>query len=256
MDRSSFFSAGRCAVATTLLLLAGCSGGGSVFSGEKDDRRLADPAVAAAINAPILTDPGLQQWANADTIRPPTMPDLLSVPPDELGATRPDRLPAAAPTRGGGCPECDAASDALTLTALAARQTDARISACAAGLRYATEWANELPASLLPPVARVTEAAGNDDASCHLRAVTLAASASPDRAVDAMFAAMIAGGYAPEHWRGGTAHLLRGRRGDATLTAYVTGDDDGGSDIRLLFTQAPVVHAGLNAGPCPQGHCR
>lgn len=168
-----------------LLALAACSRDPAPVQMSRD--RIGDPALAAAIAAPIMIDPGLGQSANADAIRPPTAPDPIAVPPDPLG--RPDDpgplaglRHAPAPT---ACPACRIAHGALTLGALAERQPRRDAATCAASIRYAGDWADRLPPALpLPPATRVVEAAGSDAPGCALRLASLDSSMSAVQLID------------------------------------------------------------------------
>ncbi|MBB5714202.1 hypothetical protein FHS94_001033 [Sphingomonas aerophila] len=166
----------RCILTASLLLVA-CSGNQvpSDRPGDSPGARIGDPAIAAAINAPIMIDPALGQLSNIDAIRPPPAPEPMSIPPDALGMVADKVDPAAlahAPAANGECPRCTAAASALTLAAFAERQRAS--AACVAVLRYATGWAERLPATLpLPTGARVVEAAGTDVPGCDLRVSAL-----------------------------------------------------------------------------------
>lgn len=200
--------------------------------------RIGDPAVAAAITAPIMSDPGLDQSSNADAIRPPTAPDPVAVPPDALGLPAvPDTLSdaGAAPATNSDCPECRVARTALTLGELAARQRRPGARACAATVRYAAPWADRLPPALpLPPAARLVEAAGSDVPGCSLRLVGIVSRRAPAQLADWYAGRAKAGGFAPEHAADATMHVLSGRRGPAAFAAYLTARPDGGSDVALV----------------------
>ena len=192
---------------------------------------IGDPIVAAALQAPLMSDPTLSQSANADTIRPPSRPDPESVPTDDpASAVAAAPLPAApAPT---ACPDCAAARAALTPVALIAAERTPAIAACAPRLRYSAEWANRLPSGLaLYPDAHVAEAAGTDEAGCRVRVARFASAAPLTRLVDWYHATAGTGGWAPVHRADGTMHAISGQRRGAGFTVYVAPRTGGGSDV-------------------------
>ncbi|KQM67892.1 hypothetical protein ASE75_03170 [Sphingomonas sp. Leaf17] len=226
-----------------LLALAGCgSADPAVETPDTLQRELADtnvaggdPAVAAALQAPLMSDPTLSQSANADTIRPPSQPDPDSVPADDPApaATAADPAVASAPSPAA-CPDCAAVRRALTPVALAATQGPA-IAACAARMRYSADWANRLPAGIaLYPAAHVAEAAGTDEGGCRLRVARFISSAPVARLVDWYHATAGNGGWSPTHRADGDLHAVTGQRRGAVFTAYVTPRAGGGSDVALI----------------------
>lgn len=194
-----------------------------------------DPALTAALRDQIMVDPALTQSANTNVVRPPSRPDPLSAPPEDIGA-RPDRVTAAdlkpTPAAKADCPECRKADGALTLGELAVRQS-ADGAACARRVSYSAIWATRLPADVpLYPDARVREAAGND--ACGLRVVSFSSSAPTGRILDWYNARVTHAGYSAEHQASGAQHILGGTRGDAAYIVYVTASPAGGSDVDLL----------------------
>ena len=220
------------------LLIAACSGRPAP-SGTPADRpgvRIGDPAIAAAINAPIMVDPSLGQLSNIDAIRPPPAPDPLSMPPDALGMGVDKVDPATlehAPAAQGECSRCAAAASALTLAAFAERQGES--AACVAGLRYATGWAERLPATLaLPTGARVVEAAGTDAPGCGLRVVSFSAATPAERVIDWFFTRSRGEGLAFDHGEAQRRHLLTGTRGRRRFAIHAVPRPGGGTDATLL----------------------
>ncbi len=233
------------AVIVGTLALAGCGGADPVvetpdtLQRELADANVAggDPAVAAALQAPLMSDPTLSQSANADTIRPPSRPDPDSVPVDDPARIASDAGTPAVPPPAP-CPDCAAAGRALTPVALASLQPNRAIAACATRMRYSAEWANRLPGGLaLYPGAYVAEAAGTDEGGCRLRVTRFASSAPVARLVDWYHAtAAAAGGWAPAHRADGTVHVVSGARRGAVFTAYVTPRNGGGSEVSLIVS--------------------
>ncbi|WP_267388317.1 hypothetical protein [Sphingomonas sp. GC_Shp_3] len=247
-------------IATLALALAtaGC-GARNTEQGNLDslDNQLADagssnsrdPALMAALHDQIMVDPALAQQANADAVRPPTRPYSGAVPADPVagatnsgatgdGAGTSETLKSApAPKADGSCPQCEAARQSLTLGALASRQNDKRTASCAGEMRYSANWANRLPADLpLYPDARVSEAAGNSDNGCALRAVSFATSASLQSVIDWYYTRASGAGFAAEHEANGSQHVLGGTRSrdGAAFALFLTTRRDGGTDVDLV----------------------
>lgn len=227
----------RCILAASLLLVAcsenkASSGTPAVSPGA----RIGDPAIAAAINAPIMIDPALGQLSNVDAIRPPPAPDPLSMPPDALGMMADKVDPATlahAPAANGGCSRCAAAATALTLAAFAERQGAS--AACVAGLRYATGWAERLPATLsLPTGARVVEAAGIEAPGCGLRVVSFSTATPANRLIDWFFTGARGNRLAFDHGEDQGRHLLTGTLGRRRFVVHAVPRPGGGADATLL----------------------
>jgi hypothetical protein len=197
-----------------------------------------DVALAATLHDQIMVDPQLAQSANNGAVRPAPRPDSGAMPPDDLGAPRDTSRPGdlkPAPAATPGCRDCTAARGALTLGALAERQSQASVAACAGGLRYATGWADKLPPALpLYPDARVAEAAGNDAGGCSLRVVSFASSAAPSRVVDWYYAHAARAGFAADHHEDGMERVLRGTHGPASFMLYLRPRAGGGTEADLV----------------------
>lgn len=201
-----------------------------------------DPALTASLADQIMVDPTLAQSTNANAVRPPPRPDPGSTPPVDI-AQIPDPVDAAtltrAPAPAGDCPECRAATGALTLGALAGRQSALRTADCADGVGYSAGWANRLPADLpLYPDARVVEAAGADRPGCRLRVVTFASSAALGKVVDWYYTQATKAGYSAGHKADGPQHVLAGTRGTDAYVVYASPRAGGGTEVDL------VVNAG------------
>lgn len=228
------------------LLLVACGDGGADETPYSLDDELAeganaqDPLLAAAVQDPLLTDPQLSTKSNADAIRPPSQPYAAPVPAGDI-APAPDTddgaLMKTPDAIRGTCRQCAIARDAITLGALAARQSDPRTRNCAPALRYAAGWANRLPADMpLYGGARVIEAAGADGAGCRIRAVTFTTSRPVDHMLDWYFTQGTKAGYATEHQADDAEHVLAGSRArdGAAYVAFVRTAPGGGSEIDLL----------------------
>lgn len=206
-----------------------------------------DPALMSALQDQIMVDPTLAQQANNDAVRPPAQPYSGAVPPDGMAATTAgaaattgaatSRTLKKTPAPAADCPQCEAARESLTLGALAARQKDKRTSNCAGTMRYSARWAQRLPADLpLYPDARVSEAAGSEQGSCALRAVSFATTASLQTVLDWYYTRATDAGYSAEHQADGSEHVLGGTRDrdGGAFALFLTGRSDGGTDVDLV----------------------
>ena len=205
---------------------------------DRDLTNAGDPAVASAINDPIMVDPALTQSSNVNAIRPPDRPRSGAVPDVAIGARATRRAPgplASAPPPAKDCPSCAAKRESLTLGALAKRQRDGGVVRCADRLRYSASWSTRLPAALpMYPDARVIEAAGTDGAGCTLRVVSFESSAAVERVIDWYYTRAKQGGYSAAHEADGAQHVLGGTRRDAAYVAYVSVRAGGGSAVDFV----------------------
>ena len=233
-----------------LLVLAAC---GKPAPKQPDldalDRELAansgvvdDPAAKAALRDQIVVEPGLTQSANTRAVRPAPRPDPGAMPPDDLGrpadTSRSGDLKPTPPA-AASCPGCTAARGALTLGALAGRQANRTVAGCAPSIRYATGWANRLPAELpLYPDALVVEAAGSDAGGCALRIVSFTSTATLSRVADWYYAHATRGGFHAEHQADGTTHLIAGDRGASAFALYLRPRAGGGTEADLVSNVA------------------
>lgn len=207
-----------------------------------------DPALMSALQDQIMVDPTLAAQANQDAVRPPAQPYSGAVPADGIaagpggaaagataGAATSEKLKPTPAPQGADCPGCKTARESLTLGALAARQKSG--GACAANLRYSSRWAERLPADLpLYPDARVSEAAGNSDRGCTLRAVSFASSAPLQKVLDWYYTRTTNAGYRAEHQADGGEHVLGGTRtrDDGAFALFLTSRSDGGTDVDMI----------------------
>ncbi|MGY4397400.1 hypothetical protein ACVWZA_002594 [Sphingomonas sp. UYAg733] len=203
-----------------------------------------DPALMSALQDQIMVDPTLASQANNDAVRPPAQPYSGAVPADGIaagarttGTGTSEAVKSTPAPKAGGCAQCDAARESLTLGALAARQKDPRSASCASKMRYSTRWVQRMPADLpLYPDARVSEAAGADGEGCALRAVSFATSASLQRVLDWYYTRTTNAGYSAEHEADGAEHVLGGTRArdEGAFALFLTKRGDGGTDVDIV----------------------
>ncbi len=182
-------------LAATALTLAGCHGAPKQKSVDALDKELlsvnaADPAVKGALEDQIMVDPQLASKANAHSIRPPDEPYSAPLPPSERHTLKDGKAPstlaqeAQSGLKGGG-------------------------SGCNMAVGYSASWATKLPADLpIYPQGHVSEAAGSDTATCHLRVVSFASSAPTQAVADFYLTHAREAGYAPAQ----SGDTIRGTR--------------------------------------------
>ncbi|MBA3897798.1 MAG: hypothetical protein H0X36_11845 [Sphingomonadaceae bacterium] len=151
------------------LIVAGCGKPPAAKAPPRDE----DPAVAAALAQPLMTDP--EMAAAADGEAAPVLGHAIPA-----GAT--------APVREG--------SPTLGQVAAAAVGTS-RFAGCDPRIAYSAQWMNRVAPSLaLPNAARLSEAAGSDTPACALRVVRYAIAATPAQSLDHYAALARRGGFA------------------------------------------------------------
>jgi len=209
------------------LALAACAQGSVANDGLAANE--ADPALTAALEDPILTDPDLAQQANRHNVRPPELPTRAEYPGLRTASAEAPHPPGAGPRPGAEPP--------------APRRADPAAGGCGAGrggapaaFSYGMEWAQRLPAAFPPyPGGRVTEAAGQDAGPCRVRVVTFRTADGYQRVIDWYHQRAVAAGYSAEHQPRGRDHVLGGVN-QGTNGAYylIVTPIDGGSEVALI----------------------
>ncbi|HEX8643081.1 MAG TPA: hypothetical protein VF702_04120 [Allosphingosinicella sp.] len=186
----------------------------------------ADPALTAALEDPILSDPDLAQQSNRHNVRPPELPTRAEYPGLRTASAEAPHPPGAgARPHGGSAPSAPAAGNC-----------GAGRSGAPASFRYGMEWAQRLPTAFPPyPGGRVTEAAGQDSGACRVRVVTFRTSDGYQRVIDWYHQRAVAAGYSAEHQARGRDHVLGGVH-QGTNGAYylIVTPIDGGSEVALI----------------------
>lgn len=182
----------------------------------------ADPALTAALEDPILTDPELSQQANRHNVRPPELPTRAEYPaaggPPPVRRASAEGPPApAAPLAGGGCGA-------------------ARPGQPAPQFSYGMEWAQRLPAHFPPyPGGRVTEAAGQDSGPCRIRVVTFRTGDPHQRVIDWYRQRAVHAGFSAEQQTRGRDHVLGGVHPASNGAYYlIVTPAEGGSEVALI----------------------
>jgi hypothetical protein len=207
----------------SLVLLAACG----VRAERAQPAREVDPAVAAALAAPLLSDPDLVTLDRSRAALSDPGPLDGSLPPEDyapatVAAARAEaaalvgKTAAPALAKGSPCEECG-------------RETLAgRARGIAPGCRGETDlvWSLRLPADLpVYPKAHLRDALGSDAAACPLRAASFTAPVPPSEVLGFYRAIAARAGFALRS--AGPAALI-GRRPDGARLAVIVrqaGDD-------------------------------
>jgi hypothetical protein len=208
------------AAALSLTVLAAC------------DKGAADSRNLAALDAELMVDNQADPLGNRIMVDPRRLAGgQRSTPgttpaPAAPGTAPAERLTTAPPAkRAGACPECDAARRTVSL---GQRQGMTPVE-CTRTLTYGADWAKRLPPDLpLHPQARITEAAGSQDAGCRFRVVSFTIDAPLPQMVDWYYTRATRAGYASGHQLDGKEHVLAGSRGR-----------DGGIYVLFLSPKGP-----------------
>lgn len=206
----------RLSAVSAALALASC-GGGSEANGQSAAND-ADPALTAALEDQILTDPELAQQSNWLAIRPPELPTRAEYPVPVQRASM-----SATP----GCSGCAPAADLPRPS-----------GSCGAGgeFAYGMEWAQRLPAAFPPyPGGRVTEAAGQDRGDCRVRVVTFRTGDPYQRVLDWYRQRAVSSGFSAEHQVRGADHVLGGvNQGTDGAFYLIVTPMQSGSEVALI----------------------
>jgi hypothetical protein len=212
----------RLTAVSATLALASCGGGG-----QASDQLAAfetDPALTAALEDQILTDPELAQQSNRLSVRPPELPFRAEYPADAGAPTVHRASLSAQPgctTCGGGVPE----------------PAPGPSGTCGgAEFRYGMEWAQRLPGAFPPyPGGRVTEAAGQDRGQCRVRVVTFRTGDPYQRVLEWYRQRAVSSGFSAEHQVRGTDHVLGGvNQGTNGAFYLIVTPLEGGSEVALI----------------------
>jgi len=202
----------------SLALLAACHRAPAQKSVDELDKELtsantSDPAVKGALEDQIMVDPQLAAKANAHSIRPPDEPFSAPLPPAERQTLKDGKVQTLGQQAQTGL-------------------TDAR-AGCNFAVTYSALWASKLPADVaIYPKGHVSEAAGSDTPTCHLRVVSYTSDAPVAAVADYYMTHGREAGYAP-HQSGGTIRGTRAADG-AMIVITVESSGSGGSQIDLV----------------------
>lgn len=224
---------------TVLLALSACGKDGE---GSKRQPPPVDPAITAALDAPLMIDPDLAElnevsaagsFASLSRALPLEDNSLAAIDAARIeaqqlvgGATRMLNAPAARVVEQGK------ASSA----AIAEAQRLAEAGGCPARATTTAMWAARMP-SLFPvyPRGAVQRAVGTDEGGCALRVVTFTTPAPRQEIVDFYYTAARTASFRTDHVRGPRDEAIGGTRGGAAFVVRLQ-EAAGGRTLVLLTT--------------------
>jgi hypothetical protein len=222
-------------------LISGCGQG--IDRGAPVDR---DPAMAAALAEPLMTDPDLSQANARNLVAEPGGPADRSLPTldfaDNEAALARDEAQALTGGRGrlpGLLPKPSARLAAATAATLAGRVrglVDA--GACTDRLTRDFAWGAEVgPAMPIYPRAHLIEGAGVKDGTCSIIAATFLTPVAPQPLMAFYHARARAAGYADAASQAGDAALLEGAKGSARFAVLLRNAGNGVTAVDLILRE-------------------
>lgn len=233
-------------VLACLLLLGACGFGAA----EEPEEAELDPAVARALEAPLMTDPDLAGLNEANAAltgsRDHSLPTLVAT--QEAVRDAQDQAIRLAGGRSGlaelpPAKPIEAITEESPLVLL--EDVAARMQlpqTCLAGVRYSTGWAARLPARLpVYPRGAVVEAFGRDGTGCAMRAVRFA-SPVPAQEILRFYATLAArDGFTVTYGESTGLWRIEARKADARLLVEVRPSLLEGQEIDLVSAAGTAV---------------
>lgn len=228
----------RAALLVLAASLAGCSG-----QKAPQQRAEQDPAVSAALNEQLMTDPDLARINPDNRVLAGGGPAAAPIPledrsPEAIARARAD---AAALLGRAAAPAPQPTAPALSplprdTVALAAAAALGQAGAgCIGKLDYGFIWAARMPAALpVYPRGHAQDAAGTDKEGCALRAMSFVTPVPVEDLVAFYWATTRRAGLAAEHRLAGRDEAVIGRKGGALAAAFVRARDDGLTEVDLV----------------------
>lgn len=228
-----------CAMAP-LAILAACSGSNEDESGGQGT----DPAVDAALNENLATDPDLSRSNESDAALSGTgnqgVPTIdtsqraVQAAQDraaQLVGGRENLHGLPSPTRLG-------AADNVTQPMQQAAQRIGQNATCFEGVSYSTAWAARLPGEFpVYPRGNTQEAAGNDEGSCAVRAVSFKTPVPVGQVFSFYAARARDAGYSVDYTIVGNENVLSGVSGQSAYTIYARKGSDGVTEVDLTTSK-------------------
>jgi len=205
-----------------------------------------DPAVAAALNEQLMTDPDLARSNAGNRVLVGGGPATAPIPledrsPEAVARARADAARLLGP--GGALAQpppgrklAPVRRDTPAATALAVLVPAGR--ACADRLEPGFIWAARVPAAMpIYPRGHAQQAAGTDRDGCGLRVVNYVTPAPPGEVAAFYWTVARRAGLAPEHVMAGGDHAVLGRKGAGQAAAYVRVREDGLTEVDLVVSR-------------------
>ena len=204
--------------------LAGCGGNEPVTEREQD------PALAAALNEPIMIDPDLvgQNRANNAAAMPSQDASLPTFDNDTeaIAAAREEAVRlVGGPGRMRTTPDPREISGAVPGVG----------ADCAGRARETMQWAARMPPAFpVYPRGAVQQAAGTDARGCALRVVNFVTPVPLDEVIDFYFTRASAAGFSADRTRSEGDHRLSGARGGRSYAVHVRRLRSGNTEVDLV----------------------
>ncbi len=206
----------------------------------EQDRATLDPAIAAALADPLMTDPDLTAQNRAGAaLTGGGVPSAL-IPTDPLSDEANAAAKAEAITLAGGkLDQVPLASGSTNSeageTALLSYRRAFGGTSCAASASYTFGWAAKMPEPFaIYPRGHVQESVGSDAANCRLRAINFRTGVAVAYVLDFYATRARKAGFAAEHRATGDAHALSGKKGGAGFAVYARPGPEGSTEVDLV----------------------
>lgn len=225
-------------IAPMVLALAACG-----KEEQPDQRRDRDPAIAAALDDPLMADPDLASQNRGNSALSGGGPATAEIPPDKRGSEEIDLAKLAArefigvpiePAPMAGSPKpASRLAGAVTLEGVA-EALKLGGAGCPTRLAYGFGWAAQMPAALpVYPRGHARIAAGTNEGGCRLRLVRFVTPVAASDVIDFYFAAATKGGLTPQRSKEGGEEVVSGAKGNARFEVFVRTLPDGLSEVDL-----------------------
>lgn len=240
-------------IALTLTVLAALAAA-SACSDRKPRRERAeqDPAISAALNEQLMTDPDLARSNPENRALAGGGPASAAIPledrsPEAIARARADArqllggrapTPAPPPASGAGPDLGHGGGATAALTAIAALGGDAAARSCAARLEYGFVWAARMPQAVpIYPRGHAQEAAGTDRDGCALRVVNFLTPVPAAEVIDFYWTVAGRASLPAQHRLAGSDHavIARGKAGQAVV--FVRTRADGLTEVDLVTSR-------------------
>jgi hypothetical protein len=192
--------------------LTGCERSDDPAASKNKAANDTDPALTSAIEDQILVDPALTQQSNKNAVQPPETPPQAQYPADAPRTGPAERARQSLWDGGARCGD--------------------------GPFNYHADWARRLPPEFaLPPGAKLTEAAGNNERGCSMRVVTFTLAQPAERVLDFYRARALNAGYSAEQQRRDGDQVLAGSNASNGHYYLIVTPKPNGSEVALIANQ-------------------